>query len=128
MGYLICANCGGYYQLQPGESPKDFSECQCGGKLDYTDKINDIKEDNEKLPSITSVATHTRTDNKKKKSFLNTPRTLIISVLAVAAILFKLGVFNFFLIFMGHSNSYTYVMLLIFITVASILVRRIFRT
>ena len=34
MGYLICDKCGGYYELQPGEKPEDFSnECECGGKL-----------------------------------------------------------------------------------------------
>ncbi|BDZ70373.1 protease htpX [Methanobacterium petrolearium] len=35
-GYLICEKCGGYYELQPGESPDDFTdECECGGKLEY---------------------------------------------------------------------------------------------
>jgi len=34
-GYLVCDKCGGYYVLQPGESPDDFSVCQCGGKLEY---------------------------------------------------------------------------------------------
>jgi hypothetical protein len=33
-GYLICNNCGGYYELQAGESPEDFDlECDCGGRL-----------------------------------------------------------------------------------------------
>ncbi len=33
-GYLVCNNCGGYYELQPGESWKDFDvECECGGQL-----------------------------------------------------------------------------------------------
>ncbi len=32
--YLVCNRCGGYYELQPGESPRDFSlECECGGHL-----------------------------------------------------------------------------------------------
>jgi Protein of unknown function (DUF4013) len=34
-GYLICGTCGGYYELQHGESPEDFEDCQCGGKLEY---------------------------------------------------------------------------------------------
>jgi hypothetical protein len=33
LGYLECDNCKGYYELQNGESPEDFSECECGGKL-----------------------------------------------------------------------------------------------
>lgn len=33
-GYLVCNKCGGYYELQPGESWKEFdTECQCGGQL-----------------------------------------------------------------------------------------------
>jgi heat shock protein HtpX len=38
-GYLVCDKCGGYYELQPGESPEDFEQCQCGGKLEYRKKI-----------------------------------------------------------------------------------------
>ena len=33
LGYLECDNCKGFYELQNGESPEDFSECECGGKL-----------------------------------------------------------------------------------------------
>jgi hypothetical protein len=51
-----------------GESPEDFLECQCGGKLEYTDKINDIKEDNGKLPSIASVE-HIPEILRKRKIF-----------------------------------------------------------
>lgn len=40
MGYLICDKCNSYYKLQKGESPEDFSdECECGGKLRYTDSL-----------------------------------------------------------------------------------------
>ena len=39
-GYLVCNKCGGYYKLQPGESPEDFEECQCGGKLRYVEDVN----------------------------------------------------------------------------------------
>ncbi|WP_431063799.1 hypothetical protein [Methanobacterium sp.] len=32
--YLVCDSCGGYYELKPGESPKDFNlDCECGGQL-----------------------------------------------------------------------------------------------
>ncbi len=33
MKYLVCENCGGYYQLMDEESSSDFNSCQCGGKL-----------------------------------------------------------------------------------------------
>lgn len=33
--FLVCSKCGGYYELQTGESPEDFSlECDCGGQLE----------------------------------------------------------------------------------------------
>jgi len=32
--YLVCDNCGGYYELQEDESWKDFNtQCECGGQL-----------------------------------------------------------------------------------------------
>jgi uncharacterized membrane-anchored protein YhcB (DUF1043 family) len=34
-GYLVCKNCGGYYQLQKEEDPEDFDTCMCGGHLSY---------------------------------------------------------------------------------------------
>lgn len=37
MGYLKCKSCKGCYELQPGEKPGDFENCQCGGKLEYYD-------------------------------------------------------------------------------------------
>jgi hypothetical protein len=40
MGYIVCDNCGGYYELQQGESAEDFDTCQCGGYL----KIKDSAE------------------------------------------------------------------------------------
>lgn len=34
--FLVCDKCGGYYELQNGESPEDFSdECDCGGHLEH---------------------------------------------------------------------------------------------
>ncbi len=46
MGYLICRECNGYYELQPGEKPQDFTnECECGGELVYLENIeNELNE------------------------------------------------------------------------------------
>ncbi len=49
MGYLICEKCGGYYELQPGEHPEDFNECQCGGKLQYKEEIGPKSPDYKRL-------------------------------------------------------------------------------
>jgi heat shock protein HtpX len=39
-GYLVCDKCNRYYELQPSESPDDFTDkCECGGKLEYRDRI-----------------------------------------------------------------------------------------
>ena len=37
-GYLECEDCKGSYELLEGESPEDFSQCECGGKLVYSRK------------------------------------------------------------------------------------------
>ena len=39
MGFLICQQCGGYYELQQGEYPEDFENCSCGGKLYYKNRV-----------------------------------------------------------------------------------------
>lgn len=35
----MCEKCGGYYKLQPRESPDDFDKCQCGGELKFKVKL-----------------------------------------------------------------------------------------
>jgi len=39
MPYIICENCGGYYELEEGESIEDFESCHCGGTLSYVESI-----------------------------------------------------------------------------------------
>lgn len=34
-GYLFCNHCGGYYPLKKGESPRDFTRCECGNPLEF---------------------------------------------------------------------------------------------
>jgi uncharacterized paraquat-inducible protein A len=54
MGYLKCEKCGGYYELQEGESPDDFDLCECGGKLNHTKTFETSGEDtNENKATIT---------------------------------------------------------------------------
>lgn len=53
MGYLVCDNCEGFYELGADESPEDFVlECNCGGSLEHVPKenykpTNDPANDNE---------------------------------------------------------------------------------
>lgn len=50
MGYLVCDKCGGYYKLQPGETPEDFDdECECGGKLTFQKSLEPSIKNSEGL-------------------------------------------------------------------------------
>lgn len=56
MAYLICEECGGYYELEDGESPEDLDHCECGGKLRYVKSIyGTSKGSNEKLINKTTI-------------------------------------------------------------------------
>ncbi|BDZ68324.1 hypothetical protein [Methanobacterium ferruginis] len=35
--YIICDECGGFYELEKGESIEDFESCLCGGSLSYAE-------------------------------------------------------------------------------------------
>lgn len=42
MPYLVCEECGKYYQLQEGESPEDFLlNCDCGGRLRVVESLDE---------------------------------------------------------------------------------------
>jgi ribosomal protein L40E/predicted negative regulator of RcsB-dependent stress response len=57
VGYLKCEKCGGYYELQEGESPDDFEDtCECGGKLKYVESLDSFSDEPEdKTPTIDDV-------------------------------------------------------------------------
>ncbi|EKQ54138.1 MAG: hypothetical protein B655_0939 [Methanobacterium sp. Maddingley MBC34] len=75
MGYLICDKCGGYYELQPGEKPEDFSnECECGGELIYSDSLDVIAESNGDIYSGSGDVTG---ENSEDKNTLNEEEPLI---------------------------------------------------
>ena len=40
MSYLVCEECGKYYELQEGKDSFSYEKCSCGGKLRYTDTLN----------------------------------------------------------------------------------------
>jgi len=54
LGYLKCEKCGGYYELQEGESPEDFDVCECGGELKHVKTIAGI-DTNLKETSIDTI-------------------------------------------------------------------------
>lgn len=42
MSYLVCEECGKFYELNEGKSSFSYEKCSCGGKLTYTDTLNGI--------------------------------------------------------------------------------------
>lgn len=55
MSYLVCDKCGGYYELQPNESPNDFMDkCECGGNLKYVQNLNNVDELKKTCPNCGS--------------------------------------------------------------------------
>ena len=102
MAYLVCDKCGEYYELQPGESPDDFSDkCECGGDLRYVQDLNDIDklqkvcpncgsiiEDNDEICPICGFRLKKPHVTEKRLIFGVLWDVFSISVLMVGAILF----------------------------------------
>lgn len=66
MGYLICDQCGGYYELKEGESPEDFEiNCECGGILKT---INNLEEYYDNKSNMTLEGSNSLKDNLKDKN------------------------------------------------------------
>ena len=40
MSYLICEECGKYYELNEGKSSFSYAKCECGGKLNFSSTLN----------------------------------------------------------------------------------------
>jgi hypothetical protein len=79
-GYLECEKCGGYYELQPGESPEDFEECECGGNLKFS-KVSPLNDKSE------NIKFEKQSFRENLKSSLNKKRNLmLIGILALIII------------------------------------------
>ena len=49
MSYLVCEECGKCYELDEGKSSFSYEKCDCGGKLTYTDSLNEIKNNHHSI-------------------------------------------------------------------------------
>lgn len=96
MGYLICNDCKGFYELQLGENQEDFEKCQCGGILQYQEQL---EYETETLESETlqdegnfeaSNAFYPENGINFSTKLNSMPKTLIMCILAIVAILLKL--------------------------------------
>ena len=81
-GYLVCNDCGGYYELKPEESPQDFVACECGGKLEHTTKLEtgpvdsqDNKENTNTEEAKDIQENPENTDTEEAKDIQENPKT-----------------------------------------------------
>jgi hypothetical protein len=87
MGYLVCKDCGYYYELKPGETANNFDKCQCGGKLIYRKHLNSAIDDFNEPPAEKGF---------KAKLSLNSKmiKPLGLGLLFIFGLLIKFHAFN----------------------------------
>jgi hypothetical protein len=75
-GYLICKECRGYYKLQDGELPVDFTDkCDCGGKLRYALSIDVVGEN--------KIFQNTKNNNDKGNILNSWPVALLCLIMVI---------------------------------------------
>lgn len=89
MGYLKCEECNGTYELKEGESPEDFGTCECGGKLNYIEKLSEIKPEKKDVKTpIPTIKPKSDTPGgvpipKKRKNYLHIGLVVVVFIVAV---------------------------------------------
>ena len=64
LGFLVCEECGGYYELNEGESINDFKGCSCGGKFKYVESLNEVNSSLKKMTFCPECGTENKSDAK----------------------------------------------------------------
>jgi hypothetical protein len=49
MSYLVCEQCGKYYELAEGSASYSYDKCECGGKLTYKTSLDRTVKTNEPI-------------------------------------------------------------------------------
>lgn len=112
MSYLVCDNCEGYYELQPGQKAEDFDlTCECGGKLKHKETI---KRDN-----------HAE-DFKKTSNIVKRFMGVILGtiVIIVVSSLFNVEIVLFGVLHSASPLTFFYLLTLIFAGVLIVFVAR----
>lgn len=109
MGYLICGECGGYYELEQGESPENFEKCECGGKLRYRKTVEGLKNygTNDKV---------SYNDNNLEKIKLKS-----IGIGAISSLLIILSIFLPKLLLKYNTDEYAIVSILFIFVLAPLI-------
>lgn len=72
MKYLICDECGGFYELEKGESLEDFESCLCGGSLSYAELTpRGMKKITESVQNNNEQISFHQTSNKQVSSHVS---------------------------------------------------------
>ena len=98
MGYLVCKDCGYYYELKPGETANDFDGCQCGGKLLYRKHLNSGIDDFNERSTEKGFKTKLSLNSKMIKP-------LGLGLLFIFGLLVKFHAFNYIIYYFARSNS-----------------------
>jgi predicted Fe-S protein YdhL (DUF1289 family) len=73
-GYLVCHRCHGYYKLKANESPGDFTDCECGNPLVYSDNIDNLLKSpvnrNKKIEDIDEMVNYLKKEARERKEVL----------------------------------------------------------
>jgi len=65
MSYLVCEECGKYYELDEGKSSFSYEKCHCGGKLTYTDSLNGMKNNQPSLNNSKITCSNCGVENRE---------------------------------------------------------------
>ena len=103
--YLFCEECSGYYVLDSGESPSDFSDkCECGGKLLFGEMKNDDEKYKAKLMAELIIRQkHIDRDRKRKRKVdqdIYTDSSSFLSSIDFFSAIAIGGVLGFFSVFL----------------------------
>lgn len=102
MDYLVCDKCGGYYELQPGESLDDFhGNCDCGGNLKQVPSLDSNLVNKPNLIDHVKVCPACGEENDKKSAICvfcgqKFNKTNFISFHPVVSII--LGIITFYIL------------------------------
>ena len=103
MGYLVCEGCGGYYELQEGESPEDFEGCsECGSPLTYFENLEDYYNPKKEEDSQQNKEKDSKTYTELKAAqYKNKGKFGILIILIGVIFLFFIPILGIFLIILG---------------------------
>ena len=88
--YIVCENCGKYYELQNGEAIDDFESCECGGNLKSQGKIEKQTENSNEGSDLLEMSRNYLIDFEKNINWF----AVMVGILVVFVISFLSAFFG----------------------------------